>query len=113
MATQPESPEYEQVARLAYDLWEGEGRPQGRHLDHWERAERLFREAGGSVSSDTREPAPAQDGDTTGSEGDPEKDHTYVRPAGRKEMDLPPSKWSEIDETIDESFPASDPPGNY
>jgi hypothetical protein len=39
--------------------------------------------------------------------------HTYVRPAGRKKMDIPPGRWSKIDEEIDESFPASDPPGNY
>ena len=43
----------------------------------------------------------------------PAQDHTYVRPAGRKTMDMPPEKWSKSDEEVDESFPASDPPGNY
>lgn len=37
----------------------------------------------------------------------------HVRVAGRKEMNLPPPQWDEVDETSDESFPASDPPGNY
>ena len=41
------------------------------------------------------------------------KDPAHVRPAGRKGMDMPPSSWSKTDEEIDESFPASDPPGNY
>lgn len=41
------------------------------------------------------------------------EDHTYVRPAGRKEMEVPPRTWSKTDEEVDESFPASDPPGNY
>ena len=37
----------------------------------------------------------------------------YVRAAGRKEMENPPRNWDIIDEQGDESFPASDPPGNY
>lgn len=41
------------------------------------------------------------------------KPHDYVRPAGRKEMEMPPRKWDKVDEESDESFPASDPPGNY
>ena len=37
----------------------------------------------------------------------------YIRVAGRKEMQMPPKKWDKVDEESDESFPASDPPGNY
>jgi len=33
-------PTTEQVAQAAYLLWESEGRPQGRDLTHWLRAER-------------------------------------------------------------------------
>ena len=44
---------------------------------------------------------------------DLEENHTYVRPAGREEMNAPPKTWSKTDEEADESFPASDPPGNY
>lgn len=36
-----------------------------------------------------------------------------VRDAGPKEMRDPPRKWDRVDEEIDESFPASDPPANY
>jgi hypothetical protein len=50
------------------------------------------------------------DPSTTPEEADP----GYVRPAGPKEMQLPlRRRWSRTDEEIDESFPASDPPGNY
>lgn len=42
-----------------------------------------------------------------------EKQPGYVRPAGPGSMKEPPEKWDRTDEESDESFPASDPPGNY
>jgi hypothetical protein len=30
---------YHEIARLAYGYWEAEGRPDGRAVDHWLRAE--------------------------------------------------------------------------
>lgn len=36
-----------------------------------------------------------------------------VRPAGPESMRNPPKTWDEVDEEVDESFPASDPPANY
>jgi len=33
-----------------------------------------------------------------------------VRDAGPEAMENPPKTWDEVDEAIDESFPASDPP---
>jgi hypothetical protein len=38
---------------------------------------------------------------------------TQVRNAGADAMRDPPKRWSKTDETIDQSFPASDPPANY
>lgn len=40
-------------------------------------------------------------------------DGEYVRQSGPREMTEPPSQWDEVDETSDESFPASDPPARY
>lgn len=36
-----------------------------------------------------------------------------VRDAGADAMQNPPRRWEKHDEALDESFPASDPPGNY
>ena len=37
---------HDQIALAAYSIWEQEGRPQGREVDHWLRAENLLRQAG-------------------------------------------------------------------
>jgi hypothetical protein len=53
-------------------------------------------------------PRPFQDrGSTTRSPYNP------VRNAGPEEMATPPRHWDKVDETLDESFPASDPPSTY
>jgi hypothetical protein len=155
----------DEVARVAYAIWEAEGRPEGRDQEHWARAERMLDEGtayadypsarSGPSKAETpgpRDPAPLP---ATGEEGfvtvpseenaapgalaenpatppsggkaaprrqsraapkkskEATEDPAYVRPAGRKAMQNPPSTWSKVDEEVDESFPASDPPGNY
>lgn len=37
----------------------------------------------------------------------------HIRPAGKESQKNPPKDWDDQDEALDESFPASDPPGNY
>ncbi len=39
--------------------------------------------------------------------------HAKVRDAGPESMRDKPTEWSKADAESDESFPASDPPGNY
>lgn len=44
----------------------------------------------------------------------PHDSHMDVRDAGPSAMrDVPQREWTETDEDLDESFPASDPPGGY
>lgn len=55
---------------------------------------------------------------TTAPEDDPSYEKTEagsqeVRPAGPESQQFPPRTWDKVDEEMDESFPASDPPGNY
>jgi len=52
-------------------------------------------------------PRPARLGSGTKSPYQP------VRNAGPEEMTMPVRRWDIVDETSDESFPASDPPGSY
>jgi hypothetical protein len=33
------TPDHEEIARRARELWEQEGRPEGRHQEHWRQAE--------------------------------------------------------------------------
>lgn len=36
-----------------------------------------------------------------------------IRDAGPSQMHNPPKTWDRVDEAVDESFPASDPPATY
>ena len=56
----------EAIKARAYALWENEGRPEGRHLDHWLRASEAFGESdtaaalskpAAASSNDARRPA--------------------------------------------------------
>ncbi len=47
-------------------------------------------------------------------EDQPHDNYTDIRDAGPQAMrDPSPHEWTETDEDLDESFPASDPPGGY
>lgn len=75
----------EKVRERAHSIWETEGRPEGHAAEHWSRAQH-------EIAAERA---------------------LEVRPAGPAEMRTPPENWSIVDEQSDESFPASDPPGNY
>jgi hypothetical protein len=42
MTSADRPPTEAEIARLAHDIWEAEGRPQGRHLEHWRRAQAIL-----------------------------------------------------------------------
>ena len=102
-ASEPTSKNEEKIAAIAYELWLSEGRSEGRDKEHWFRAVEIVGEGSDGAASGTGDDY----GETPG--GDP----AHVRPAGPEEMDLAPKTWTKTDEENDESFPASDPPGNY
>ncbi len=124
----------DEIARVAYAIWEDEGRPEGRDHEHWMKARQLLEEGrayseypGAAAETGDAAPDPTSvssavagggaerrsRGSRTAKAKASSEDPAYVRPAGRKKMESPPASWSKTDEESDESFPASDPPGNY
>jgi len=67
----------------------------------------LFRWRRSGAAEEEAPPAPALS--HGGAEG-PVGTSGAVRPAGRGAMRDPPATWDRVDEAVDESFPASDPP---
>ncbi len=55
----------------------------------------------------------ARMGDLPARKGSKKRAMAPVRDAGVENMTNPPGKWDKVDQQADESFPASDPPGNY
>ena len=49
----------DEVRRLAHQIWEAEGGPEGRHEEHWVQAEAMWEERNASSSADPA-PAPAK-----------------------------------------------------
>jgi Protein of unknown function (DUF2934) len=128
MAHQVDTSRTDEIARVACAIWEAEGRPEGRDHEHWTKAQRLLDEgkaymeypaAEAGEAGGEQKASESGSGETTETrklrraKEKPGDDHSFVRPAGRKLMEDPPSSWSKTDEESDESFPASDPPGNY
>ena len=53
---------HDQVARRAHELWEQDGRPQGRHEQHWLEAERQLRGTSAEEQDALAHPRPDQHG---------------------------------------------------
>jgi len=84
----------------AYTLWLEAGCPTDADLDWWLEAERQVE----------AEASPASAYKNSEKPGPLEGDH-QVRSAGPEGMrDEPKEPWTPLDEAVDESFPASDPP---
>jgi hypothetical protein len=49
---------HERIRRRAYELWEQEGRPEGRAEEHWSRAEREVQAAGATAGLNPGSEAP-------------------------------------------------------
>lgn len=44
---------HERIRRRAHEIWEREGRPDGKHDEHWSRAEREVQAEGGTATEDS------------------------------------------------------------
>ncbi|RYH10783.1 MAG: DUF2934 domain-containing protein [Alphaproteobacteria bacterium] len=90
----------DEIRTRAHSLWTEAGCPPNAELDWWLAAER-------QIDVETSPAAAFKDGAKS---GPLDSDH-QVRPAGPDAMrDLPKPRWTPLDEALDESFPASDPP---
>ncbi|WP_274424051.1 DUF2934 domain-containing protein [Chelativorans sp. YIM 93263] len=57
----------EKIRRRAYELWEAEGHPEGRHHEHWERAAREIEVEEGGNADDAEIPEMPEDFPESGS----------------------------------------------
>jgi len=95
MTASPSTPATDaDVARLAYAIWEAEGRPEARDEEHWFRAKELVE--GGSPESDPDATAEAHD--DTGTQA--------ARPVQPGDEDAP------AEESAETSRPTPDTPGH-
>jgi hypothetical protein len=57
------SPPEQDIKARAYAIWEEEGRPEGKHLEHWSRAAQEFDGSPAPAApSDAPQPAPKRNG---------------------------------------------------
>jgi len=47
----------EEIRRLAHQIWEAEGRPDGRHLEHWRQAEEIWEKRNAPSAAPAQAPA--------------------------------------------------------
>ncbi|MBI2965627.1 MAG: DUF2934 domain-containing protein [Chloroflexi bacterium] len=49
----------EQIRLIAYQIWEEEGRPHGKHMEHWSQAERRWNQDSGAGTTMTGSGSPS------------------------------------------------------
>jgi hypothetical protein len=99
----------EQIQQRAYEIWERDGRPEGKREEHWAQAcQEIAAETGVETGCPRQPVAFGADDAENVSDG---KRSAQVRSAGPDGMrDAPRRPWDKTDQGLDESFPASDPP---
>jgi hypothetical protein len=98
----------EKIQQRAYQLWECDGRPEGKQDEHWTLACQEIAAETGVETDCTRRPVAfaGEDAETAG-DG---KRSAQVRSAGPDAMrDATRRPWDKTDQSSDEFFPASDP----
>jgi hypothetical protein len=97
------------IQQRAYQIWERDGRPEGKQDEHWTRAcQEIAAETGVETDCTSRPVAFGKEDAETDGDG---KCSARVRSAGPDAMrDAPRRPWDKTDQSSDESFPASDPP---
>lgn len=98
------------IEAVAYQLWEREGRPAGRHLAHWAKAERLVGEPGSGLDG------AAEDGES-GLQGDQDRSYWQDTPgraktASSRQQTQPDQALQTGAESLDSGKPAASPRGN-
>ena len=100
----------EQIQQRAYEIWERDGRPEGKRDEHWTQACREIAAETGAETDCTSRPVAFGNEEDTDTAGDGKRS-TRVRSAGPDAMrDDLRRPWDKTDQSSDESFPASDPP---
>lgn len=92
----------------------------GNAVPGWDKARAIADEkpvgAGSALDEEDEEEPAAHERAAAFRNGDPagpKEAEVQVRPAGPGAMRSKPRKWDEVDEAVDESFPASDPAAKY
>lgn len=61
-----DQPDHDATARRAYEIWEAEGRPEGRHEEHWRKAESGNRKPSDLTYSEIEQPGEGHPADDSG-----------------------------------------------